>query len=628
MKKIILATALTSCCFAFAQEYMVASIPAELKKNSNTVIRQISTQYTLNKVDDLNIKVKEVKSILTKAGERNSAVAINYDRYNKISNIKVRVIDEFGKVSRTYSKKDFEDVSGTGSSGLYTDDRVLYLGITSVNYPYTIDATYEVNTSDTAFIPSFRPYNRGNISVENTEISFNNKSGIKLRHKIIDTNLSKVIVKGGGDQLGFSYANVIAVNDEKYAPDLETLIPRVDFSLEKFSLAGKKGDLETWKSFGLWYNTLLEPVSVVTPDIQKEVDALQLSGTVSEKVKMLYQYMQNKTRYVNVAIGIGGWQPSPADDVRRKGYGDCKGLTNYMRVLLKAANIPAYYAIIYSDFTPKKFDPDFPKMGGNHVILMVPTEKGNVWLENTSQKIAFNHIGLKNSNRNVMLVKDDGIELMNTPIYKTEDSSENLRFNAKINEDLSLTGQAKFKFEGGLYDYTYFYDGLPNDDLKERLKSQFANLKFQDLVVNSLKNDRSEGALDMDLSFVANNFSKKLNNDIFFPVIPFGQNNFYLDYNDDRSLPVEIPFAYNDNYEIVYALPVGYKLSEIPKAITLESTYGRYELNIENQNNTIVIKRKVHINKDLIAKDDIKKYADFRKKINQYDSTKLLISKN
>lgn len=259
---------------------------------------------------------------------------------------------------------------------------------------------------------------------------------------------------------------------------------------------------------------------------------------------------------------------------------------------------------------------------------MVPTEKGNVWLENTSQKIAFNHIGFKNSNRNVMLVKEDGIELMNTPVYKTEDSRENLRFNAKINEDLSLTGEAQFKFEGGLYDYTYFYDGLPNDDLKERLKSQFANLKFQNLVVNSLKNDRNEGTLGMDLSFVANNFSKKLNNDIFFPVIPLGQNSFYLDNSTDRSLPLEIPFAYNDNYEIIYTLPNGYKLSEIPKAITLESIYGRYELTIENQNNNLIVKRKVYINKDLIPKEDIKKYSDFRKKISQYDSTKLLITKN
>jgi hypothetical protein len=64
-----------------------------------------------------------------------------------------------------------------------------------------------------------------------------------------------------------------------------------------------------------------------------------------------------------------------SDDVRRKGYGDCKGLTNYMKTLLDAAGIKSYYSVITSDETPLSFDPDFPKMGGNHVILMIPTER-------------------------------------------------------------------------------------------------------------------------------------------------------------------------------------------------------------------------------------------------------------
>lgn len=46
-----------------------------------------------------------------------------------------------------------------------------------------------------------------------------------------------------------------------------------------------------------------------------------------------------------------------------------------MKTLLDAAGIKSYYAIINSDDSVINFDEDFPKMGGNHAILMIPTEK-------------------------------------------------------------------------------------------------------------------------------------------------------------------------------------------------------------------------------------------------------------
>lgn len=96
-------------------------------------------------------------------------------------------------------------------------------------------------------------------------------------------------------------------------------MPKVSFALTKFNLEGKQGTLNDWKDFGSWYyKNILEPVFVSTPAIKAEVAALKLQGTTEEKVKKIYQYMQSKTRYIFVALGIGGWQPMLPDEVQKK----------------------------------------------------------------------------------------------------------------------------------------------------------------------------------------------------------------------------------------------------------------------------------------------------------------------
>lgn len=99
---------------------------------------------------------------------------------------------------------------------------------------------------------------------------------------------------------------------------MSVILPKNEFALDQFNLEGQKGNFKSWEEFGKWYNALLEPVSQITPEIQQEVNGLNLQGSKEEKVKKIYQYMQSKTRYVNVAIGIGGWQPMSADNVRKK----------------------------------------------------------------------------------------------------------------------------------------------------------------------------------------------------------------------------------------------------------------------------------------------------------------------
>ncbi len=237
--------------------------------------------------------------------------------------------------------------------------------------------------------------------------------------------------------------------------------------------------------------------------------------------------MQNKTRYIFVAIGIGGWQPMQADDVRKKSYGDCKALSNYMKTLLDAAGIKSYYAIINSDASIINFDEDFPRMGGNHAILMVPTEKDNIWLENTSQKIAFNHLSYSTTARNVLAVDENGIKLMKTPVYDADKNRSVMQAEITLNPEGGINGKSKFNLTGWQYDMYLVLDGLSNKEAVDALKNRFSELNYETAGINNLKNDRNTAVLSFDFDYQTKTYSKKNRTGFTVPCHPFLRTNIY-----------------------------------------------------------------------------------------------------
>lgn len=611
----------------FSQDLNVANIPENLKENAKAVIRENREDYVLKSIDNLTIKSSRSTTIMNEGGDDFAYVVIHYNPTTRVSDIKVEILDAQGKSMKSFSKRDFTDVSNGSDSPLYVDDRVLYLKPVSTKYPYTVKYSYETNTSNTVYISRFAPYNSFDIALQKSEMTLTNNSGINVRTKITETPLAILKTSQNGNTSTYSYENVPALKAEELAPTIDYLVPRIEFSPEKFTLEGKQGDLSDWNSFGKWYyHQLINPVSKITPEISAEISALNLQGSTADKVKTIYRYMQDKTRYVLISMGIGGWQPMPASEVSKKGYGDCKALTNYMRTLLNAAGIPSYYAVIYSDDSVRSFDRDFPKLSGNHVVLMVPTEEGEIWLENTSQKVAFNHLTYSSYNRNVLGVNENGIKIIDTPVYRPEQSKEKLTAKIILKEDGGFNSQANMEFTGGQYDQNLRLFSLKNDEVQEVMKNRHYHLKFSSLKIENLKNDKDYGIITYDLNMEVNGFSKKIGNDLFFQAVPFYEATMFS-ATEERKLPLEISFPFQDDYAIEFEIPAGYKLTEIPKSSELSSEFGSYSIHFDLKDNKLMVRRILTIKKGNYPKEKYKEYVAFRKKTAGNDNAKVLITK-
>ena len=96
------------------------------------------------------------------------------------------------------------------------------------------------------------------------------------------------------------------------------------------------------EGFGSWmHQNLLEGTDEISQETQQKIRTLIGTETdLIQKAKIIYQYVQDKTRYVSIQLGIGGWKPITAYEVDRLGFGDCKALTNYTSALLNIVNVP------------------------------------------------------------------------------------------------------------------------------------------------------------------------------------------------------------------------------------------------------------------------------------------------
>ncbi|WP_374460364.1 DUF3857 domain-containing protein [Chryseobacterium taeanense] len=629
MIKILCTVAFSVASLYYAQSFPASAIPENLKKNADAVIRKDLTTIQINKIDDIRYQFYTVKTVLNKDGESDAQVYIPYEKGNSISDVKVNIYDESGKKIKSYSKSDFGDFANNNQGTFYSDNRIMALSYTPTQYPYTVEFSYQIGDENTVFLPDFIPFNTTKVSLEEAEMKIINKSGIDLKSKIYPSAYNYTAVsesESAGEKI-YSYKNVPAIDDAFLLPQPVKILPKVSFALTKFNLEGKQGSINDWSDFGSWYyNSILQPVSISTPAIKAEVTSLNLQGTTEDKVKKLYQYMQSKTRYIFVALGIGGWQPMLPDEVQKKGYGDCKGLTNYMKTLLDEAGIPSYYCVVNSGASPVSFDKDFPKMGGNHVILMVPTEKGNIWLENTSQQVAFNHLSYNTMARNVLSIRKEGIELIDTPVYSAEQSKEKQLLKIKINEDNSILGEGNFSYTGLQYDNNLILAGLSPKERTEAVKNMLDVLHFEKIELKNFLNDKDNAVAKYDLDFKANNYSKNAGSSIIFRAVPIYSDNVYKK-DDNRELPFELRQSFEDEYEINFTLPQNYKVEELPENVVLNSEFGTYKLSFVKNGDGLKVSRTIRINKGLYPKEKYNDYVNFRKKTISIDNSKILISK-
>ena len=615
--------------------YDVSLIPKELLPYASAVIRNEEISTEVKDIDNVVYHVKRAVTVLNKNGDDMAHMAVYYNKNIIIKYIKGAAFNEFGKPIRKFSEHDFLDQATFDGFSLFEDYRVKHYIPAITEYPYTIEYEYEVRDKQTLNFRDWEPQAETNLAVEKSTFIFSSKPDFIIRYK--EDNTPEKVTTGSNSQGFKTYtwqAKGLKANKyEPYAPYYARNFISVKIAPEKFSYFGISGSFTNWKELGKWnYDNLVASRQELRPETVEHIK--EITKDIADpklKAKKIYEYMQSKTHYVSVQIGIGGYQPFLAADVDKQNYGDCKALVNYTQALLNAVDIPSYYCVVEAGTGHKvSFLKDFASMQqGNHIILCLPFKNDTTWAECTSQTIPFGFLGDFTDDRTVLACTPEGGRLMHTPKYTFKDNEESRKASFVVNEAGELSGDMTTTFKGTVYnDHSYY---LLRESRKEQDKILQKFYPINNLLVDNFDIEEGKSACPVTtekISLHARDYASIADSKFYFMLNSVNREESVPREVLNRVNNVYINRGYTEEDEITYTIPSGYHLEEKPVNITLDKPFGKFSAYMELNGDKLFYKRKLQIFDGTYDKDLYEDLVYFYQNIFDADGYTVSLIKN
>jgi tetratricopeptide (TPR) repeat protein len=145
-------------------------------------------------------------------------------------------------------------------------------------------------------------------------------------------------------------------------------------------------DFQSWNDLAALFLPLFEKASVIGPDstLRPEIERIKAaSADPVKRTELALQLVEEKIRYVNLALGIGGLVPATADETWARRFGDCKAKSVMLVGLLRELGIESVPVLVNTE-EGDGLDEHLPMVAlFNHVLVRASVAGKTYWLDGT-----------------------------------------------------------------------------------------------------------------------------------------------------------------------------------------------------------------------------------------------------
>lgn len=601
--------AVAGSLLALAASAQTADIAEELLRNSDAVVRLCTVDFVYASPTSASVKYVVQTTVLNQAAEAKGCFLCYLDPTCALKSFSGTLCDAQGRLVRKLKRSELKFTEFSAVS-LASDGSVCYMEVHSPVCPYTVRYEYELTLKNGILgFPPFVPVASRGTSLEKGVYTVSVPAGMEFGYKGVHAGEPVKTSADGRDVYRWTLERVPALKSEPQAPPALELLPQVFTAPYDFEYAKTRGSMRDWASYGAWQCGLLAGRGVLPEALRQEVRR-RTEGLAAprEKVRALYDYLGESTRYVSIQLGIGGQQPMTAEEVYKTKFGDCKALSNYLGAMLAECGIESHYVVIHTD--RRRMFSDFASPNqANHAILCVPLGDETLWLECTNPEIPFGYVHQKIAGHDAILFRDGTGERVTLPQYADSVNRMVRRVEIALAGDGSAAGRVTERYEAARYEPLMAF---PKKERKKQAEILLGHLAIPLIRVDSIawREDKSAlPSIEIAYAIASPKYVNITGNRCFLPLTPFARISEYRDKERLHDICREV--GYDDLTVVEIRLPAGMQVEAHPRPCSVVTPFGSYSLRMEFGEGRIVIEQRTRMHAGTYPREQFELYRSF-----------------
>jgi len=361
----------------------------------------------------------------------------------------------------------------------------------------------------------------------------------------------------------------------------------------------------SWKQIYDWWWTLTRDKIRASPVIKQKVKQLIANQPSPEaKVRAIYNFCAKEIRYVAVEYGQAGFEPHQAEEVFKNKYGDCKDQAILLVTMLKEAGFSSWPVLISTkDYYDLNLD--FPAVLFNHCIAAVSLNGKIVFIDPTAETCSFNDLPPGDQKRKVLVFKENGYSIENTPLYPAGHNLLKQTLHIKINKDEQIEAQKNI-FTNGMYEQIerFWLIYTPPELIEEKLKE-----KIQEISIGAqLKSYKIENLDNLNKPVVLN--YRFWGPEYFTPagrlrILPqLSELDASIVAKDKRRYALDFGLLDSKETTAEIEIPADFDIKYIPENVTADNPWLSFKAEYIRKNRTLKFHQKLELKRDAISQEE------------------------